>query len=438
MSRYQVDAEGALLGAVMLAPEAYWKVADVVVADDFASRDMRDLWAECARLIQRGEAADAVTLGERLPNLAQLTIDLATTTPSAANARAYAELIAKRATERRVKAAGSRIANLTGDDLLGEAQRILGACVPRMLGTVRHVADFLRGSLKGIVERAESAGDITGVATGFASLDELTGGWQRTDLIIVGARPSVGKTAFALQSALQAASEKIPVLFVSLEMSGIQLADRALSHVGHVNALHIRNPKQMQDDEWSKITVAKTKLDEYTLRVDESIGVTVEAISARTRQMNSEERLGLLVIDYLTYIQPPKAETVAEGIQHITRSLKALAKELQVPVMLLSQLNREGDDEPTLRHLRSSGAIEQDADVVVFLHRPDKTNMGLIKAIVAKQRNGPLGEFFLSAQMDKMRFYPCEHVPQVKPEGFSRMRSSSLGRVARPVAGTDT
>jgi len=423
MSRYQSDAEGALLGAVMLAPEAYWKVADIVVADDFASRDMRDLWTECAKLIQRGEAADAVTLGERLPNLAQLTVELATTTPSAANARAYAELVAKRATERRVKAAGSRIANLTGEDLLGEAQRILGACVPRIMGTVRHVADFLRGSLQGIIERSQSDGELTGIPTGFDKLDELTGGWQRTDLIIVGARPSVGKTAFALQSALQAASEKTPVLFVSLEMSGIQLADRALSHVGHVNALHIRNPKQMEDHEWEKITAAKKTLDEYTLRVDESIGVTVEAICARARQMDSEERLGLLVIDYLTYIQPPKAESVAEGIQHITRQLKALAKELQVPVMLLSQLNREGDDEPTLKHLRSSGAIEQDADVVIFLHRPDKANVGLIKAVVAKQRNGPLGDFFLSAQMEKMRFYPCEYQPPAKAEGFRKMEA---------------
>lgn len=421
MSRHTFDAEGALLGAVMLAPEAYWKVADVVTADDFASRDMRDLWTECARLIQRGDSADPVTLGEHLPNLAVLTVELATTTPSAANARAYAELVAKRATERRVKAAGSRIANLTGEDLLGEAQRILGACVPKIAGTIRHVADYLRGSLKGIVERAQSEGELTGIATGFEKLDELTGGWQRTDLIIVGARPSVGKTAFALQAALQAASVKTPVLFVSLEMSGIQLADRALSHVGHVNALHIRNPKQMEDHEWAKITEAKGTLDEYTLRIDDSIGVTVEAICARARQIDSEERLGLLVIDYLTYIQPPKAETVAEGIQHITRMLKGLAKELQIPVMLLSQLNRDGDEEPTLKHLRSSGAIEQDADMVIFLHRPDKSNLQLVKAVVAKQRNGPLGEFFLSAQMEKMRFYPCEYAPQEKTSGFKSM-----------------
>ena len=421
MSRFTFDAESALLGAILLAPEAYWKVADIVVADDFASRDMRDLWTEAAKLIQHGDAADAVTIGEHLPKLAQLAVELASTTPSAANVRAYAELVAKRATERRVKSAGSRIAALVGDDMLGEAQRILGACVPRAMGTVRHVADFLRGSLQGIIERSQSDGELTGLATGFEKLDELTGGWQPSDLIIVGARPSVGKTAFALQSALESAARKTPILFVSLEMSGIQLADRALSHVGHVNALHIRNPKQMEEHEWPKITQAKAELDEYTLRVDDSSGLTVEAICARARQMDSEERLGMLVIDYLTYIQPPKAETVAEGIQHITRMLKGLAKELKIPVMLLSQLNREGDDEPTLKHLRSSGAIEQDADVVVFLHRPDKSNVQLIKAIVAKQRNGPLGEFFLSAQMEKMRFYPCQYTPQDKPGGFQKM-----------------
>lgn len=423
MSRHQFDAEAAVIGAILLAPEAYWKIADLLTPDDFGSRDMRDLWTEAAKLIQKGDAADAVTIGERLPNLAMLAVELATTTPSAANARAYAELVAKRATERRVKAAGSRIANLTGEDLLGEAQRILGACVPKVAGTIRHVADFLRGSLQGMIERAQSDNELTGVATGFDELDELTGGWQRTDLIIVGARPSVGKTAFALQTALQAASVKTPVLFVSLEMSGIQLADRALAHVGHVNALHIRNPKQMEDHEWAKITEAKKTLDEYALRVDDSIGVTVEALCARARQIDAEERLGLLVIDYLTYIAPPKAETVAEGVQHITRMLKGLAKELQIPVMLLSQLNRDGDDEPTLKHLRSSGAIEQDADVVILLHRPDKANLRLVKVIVAKQRNGPLGDFFLSAQMEKMRFYPCQYTPPEKATGFRKMES---------------
>jgi replicative DNA helicase len=137
------------------------------------------------------------------------------------------------------------------------------------------------------------------------------------------------------------------------------------------------------------------------------------------------ERLGLIVIDYLTYIAPPRAESVAEGIQHITRALKGLAKELQVPVMLLSQLNREGDDEPGLKHLRSSGAIEQDADVIIFLHRPNKENRELVKAVVAKQRNGPCGDFHLAAKMDKMRFYPCEFTPPPKQERptFGKRRS---------------
>lgn len=420
------DAERALVGAVLLDPMAYWQVADMVRPEDIASSDLRELWNTTAGIIQSGGESDAVTVGDVRPNLAGLALDIASTTPSAANVRAYAGIVARRAVERRIKQAGQRIAALSGGDVLGEAQRILASCVPNTTNGPRYLREFFRESMQGLVDRAQTEGDLTGVPTGFPALDELTCGWQRSDLIIVGARPSVGKTAFALQSAIKAAESGVPVLFFSLEMSGRQLADRALSHVGHVNSLHIRDPRRMEEDEWGKITGAKPIIDGYPLIVDDSSGLNVEGISARARQWNMTERLGAIVIDYLTYIQPPKAETVAEGIQHITRALKGLAKELKVPVILLSQLNRDGDEEPTMKHLRSSGAIEQDADVIIFLHRPNKENRELVKVKVEKQRNGPCGDFYLAAKMEKMRFYPTEYEAPAKAErpSFGRRKSN--------------
>ncbi len=414
MNRPQFDPEAALVGAILLAPEAYWRVADVVSEEDFARRDLGKLWATCAQLIKRGDAADAVTIGERLPNLAILAVEVAQSTPSAANAKAYAELVAKRATERKVRAAGQRIASLTGDDLVGEAQRIISTCVPRAGAAVARLSHFTDQSMEGIIERNNSVMDMSGVPTGFEELDKLTGGWQATDLIVVAARPSVGKTAMALQTAIHAASGGTPVMFVTLEMNGKQLSDRALAHVGGINALHIRNPKEMEEWEWGALTEAKRKADAYPFYIDENANATVEAIAARVRQVDAEHRLGLVVIDYLTYIRPPKADKVADAIQEITRALKSLAKELKLPVILLSQLNREGEDAPVLKSLRDSGAIEQDADVVMFLHRPDKADRDLIKVIIGKQRNGPLGDFYLRADMARMRFCPTDYEPPRK------------------------
>lgn len=427
MSRQEFDAESAVLRCVMDDASAYWQIADLVTDDDFQQPDLRSLWRVAAELIRSGKPSDAVTVGDVRPGLAQLALDVQRNTlATVRNVRAYAGLLGRRGLERKVRHVGQRIAQLSGDDVLGEAQRMLATCSPRGGSEVGTLGHFAEQSMTALVERAERTEEMVGVPTGFDELDTLTGGWQRTDLVVLAARPSVGKTAWALQSALHAAGHGHPVMFVSLEMNGRQLSDRALSHLAGVNSLHIRDPKHLMENwEWEAMTRAKARADELPFRIDESATSTVEAIAARVRQVNAETRLGLVVIDYLTYIRPPKADNQAEAIQEITRALKSLAKELQLPVVLLAQLNRDGDGEPEMVHLRGSGAIEQDADLILFLHRPNANDRDYIKAKVAKQRNGPLGQFFLRADMSRMRFHPTiEDVPAPasRPMDFGAMR----------------
>lgn len=437
MRRNEFDAEAALVACVLRDSGCYWQVADVVALEDFQQSDLRAVWSTVVDQVRAGKPADAVTIGDVNDSLAELAIDLASRTAgTVANVRVYADLVGRRSQERRVRQAGQRIANLTGDDVLGEAQKIMATCVPRSVASVAPISKFAALSMADIVRRSAPDAVMPGVPSGYEELDALTGGWQPSDLIIVAARPSVGKTAFALQSALHAAAKATPTMFVSLEMSGKQLSDRALSHLGGVNSLHIRDSSKLEDWEWPALSDAHAKLDRYPFQIDETGYATVEAIAARVRQVNAAQRLGLVVIDYLTYIQPPKADKVADAVQIITRGLKGLAKELNLPVVLLSQLNRDGEGEPELRHLRDSGAIEQDADVVIFLHRPSADDRDLIKVKIGKQRNGPLGEFYVRADMARMRFDSTVHEPPRRSQSvdFRSMKRAGAGRADHAAA----
>lgn len=427
MSR--ATAETEVIGACLIDQSAFWKVADLIDADDFANPTNRELWIAIRDMRRAGAEADFITVGEKFPGLATAAFAIANVTASGASIRGYAEWVLKAAIERRVQAAGKRIATLRGDDALGEAQKILGACQPRAIGAVKPIREYLRESVKVMQERCDSTEVLTGVPTSLEWLDEQTAGWQRGDLIIIAARPSVGKTALALQCALHAATVGHPVFFSSLEQSGLQLAERALSHISHVPILHVLQPKRVEDYQWPKITAAGEVIQKLPLLIDETGALSVEAICARARQANADKRLGLIVIDYLTQIMPPKSEKTTDAIQIITRSLKALAKELSVPLILLSQLNREGDHEPELRHLRDSGAIEQDADVVVFLHRPDAERRDFVKLKIAKQRNGACESTYLAARMETMRFVPTDEKP-AQPQGSTRGFSTYAQRSA--------
>ncbi|MDE2471061.1 MAG: AAA family ATPase, partial [Bradyrhizobium sp.] len=231
----RLDAESAVLGAILLDPAAYWRVADLLTAADFTRDVYRSLWTALGSLARSNTPIDAITVGERAPEIATLALELVRDTPSSANAKAYAEIVAKDATTRRVRNAGERIAKLGGDDVLGEAQKLLGSCAPQTLTAIKPARDFMRESVARMQSRLEAEDVLSGIPTGLSELDERTAGWQRGDLVILAARPSVGKTALAMQWAIHAAKAGHPALFMSLEMSGSQLTDRALSHLGRVS-----------------------------------------------------------------------------------------------------------------------------------------------------------------------------------------------------------
>lgn len=390
------DAESAVIGACLLAPDAYWQIADLIGADDFSRDAYAEIWQAITDTIHAGRPVDAVTFGEHCPKHAMLAVECANATPGAANIRAYAEIVQRNAVTRRVRVSGGRIAKLAGEDALGEAQRILATCAPRAASAIKHAKEYLTTSVDLMQQRIAATEVLTGVPTSIDWLDESLSGWQRGDLIIVAARPSVGKTALAVQAAIHAAKAGTPTLFVSLEMAGHQLTDRMIAHIARVDMQAIRQPKKVTEEQWPRIGRAGEVIAGMPLLIDDTSALTVDAICARVRQADAAKRLGLVVIDYLTQITPPRAQNTNDGVQLITRQLKALAKDVRVPVILLSQLNRgAGDREPTLISLRDSGAIEQDADVVIFLHRPDESRKYLITCTVAKQRNGPIGKCFL-------------------------------------------
>ena len=411
------DAESAVVGGCLIVPDAFWQVADLLDAADFSQPALGETWQAIGELARSGSAPDFVTFGEHCPKHAALAAEVAGATPGASNIRAYAEIVQRNAVTRRVRVAGQRMAKLGGDDVLGEAQRILAACAPKMSSSVKPAKAHLAESIELMSKRCEATEILTGVPTSLDFLDETLSGWQRGDLIILAARPSVGKTALAVQASIHAAQAGHPVLFLSLEMSGNQLTDRMLAHLSGVDMQAIRQPKRITESEWLRIAKAGEIIGAAPLLIDDTSALTVDGVSACVRQADATQRLGLVVVDYLTQMTPPKAQNTNDGVQFITRGLKKLAKEVRVPVVLLSQLNRDGASAPTLLSLRDSGAIEQDADVVILLDRPDSERKMLIRCNVAKQRNGPIGDCFLHFDGAAQRFSATNERPEPRRTG---------------------
>jgi replicative DNA helicase len=421
---HSVEAEQSLLGGLMLDHRAWDQVADAVSVDDFYRADHRLIFECIAVLVERDQPPDAVTVCEHLERLGQLEaaggVDymarLVEETPSAANVRAYARIVREHAMLRQLIEIGGDIAasahsseGRSVNELVDLAEQRVFEIADRGL---RRGAGFL--SLKQILPQtidrldvlSHSDGDITGVSTGFTEMDEMTAGLQRGELIVIAGRPSMGKTTLAVNIAENAAiGQQTPVAIFSMEMSAEQLTFRMIGSIGRVNQAHLRRGK-LTDEDWSRIDSAVSMMSSAPIHIDDSAALTPTEVRARARRLKREHGLGLIVVDYLQLMQVSgTVENRATEISEISRSLKALAKELNVPVVALSQLNRSveqrADKRPVMSDLRESGAIEQDADLIVFIYReevyePDTHRKGVADIIIGKQRNGPVGEFHLT------------------------------------------
>jgi replicative DNA helicase len=437
---YSITAEQSVIGALMLDKQAWDKVADFLIEDDFYRRDHQLIYRAIKILAEKQSPLDVITLSETLEQLGWLEecgglaylATLAKETPSAANIVAYAEIVREKSVLRQLISSGSDIADLAFYPQGRQTIELIESAEQKVF----HIADQYRrkgtgfSPIKPLLAKAidriemlfQKEGHITGASTGFNDFDDLTSGMQPSDLVIVAGRPSMGKTTFAMNIAEHVAiKEQVPVAVFSMEMPGEQLAMRMISSLGRIDQHRVRTGK-LEDDEWPRMTSAINILAETKLYIDDTPAMTPTEVRARCRRLARENdgKLGLVVLDYLQLMQSPGSESRVNEISDISRSLKALAKELNVPVIALSQLNRSLEQRPNKRpimsDLRESGAIEQDADVIVFIYRDevynkDTTDKGTAEIIIAKQRNGPIGTTRLTFLGQYTRFENFIHDP---------------------------
>jgi replicative DNA helicase len=425
---HSIEAEQSVLGGLMLDNQAFDRVADLLREEDFYRYDHRLIWQQIARLIERSQPADVVTVFEALKTLGkadevgglQYLNALAQETPSAANIRRYGEIVRDRAILRNLIATSDEIASNALNPQGRDTKQILDEAESKIFRISeegsRGSAGFhpLQDLLTKVVERIDqlysqgNTGDVTGVATGFADLDKMTSGMQPGDLIIVAGRPSMGKTAFSLNIGEHVAVEEgLPVAVFSMEMGATQLAMRMVCSVGRLDQQRLRTGR-LVDDDWPRLTSAIQKMQEAQLHIDETPALNALELRARSRRLSRQcGQLGLIIVDYLQLMSSATGggENRATEISEISRGLKALAKELHCPVIALSQLNRSLEQRPNKRpvmsDLRESGAIEQDADVILFIYRDevynaDSPDKGTAEIIIGKQRNGPIGSVRLT------------------------------------------
>ena len=432
---HSVEAEQSLLGALLLDNQAFDRVADLVTADDFYRDDHRRIWRHISRLIEQTRPADVVTVLESIEGSedkdktggAAYLAALAQNTPSALNVRRYAELVRERAVQRKLAQVATEIAEAA----LSPTGKEVGQMLDEAESKIFQIAESGARKDQGLIEikpalarvfekidhlyHRDNASDVTGVPTGYVKLDQMTSGLQQGDLIVVAGRPSMGKTALALNMAEYVAVDNgLPVAVFSMEMSSSQVATRMLGSIARVDQHKMRTGK-LNDEEWGRLSDAMGKLHETPIYVDEGGALTALEVRARARRLKRQfSKLGLIVIDYLQLMAASnQGENRATEISEISRSLKAMAKELDVPVIALSQLNRALEQRPNKRpqmaDLRESGAIEQDADVILAIYRdevynPDSPDKGKAEVNILKQRNGPIGTVMLTFLGQYTRF----------------------------------
>ena len=437
---HSIEAEQSILGGLMLDNSKWDVVGDRVIEEDFYRQNHKLIFRVISKLATNGAALDVVTVAEELEGVGELENAggmaylglLVEKTPSAANVRAYASIVHERAVLRSLISVSGDISDSafnpkgrTTADLLDEAERRVFQIAESRAGQdggPQSINPILTKTLERIDLLFNSTETITGVTTGFTDLDEMTSGLQPSDLVIVAARPSMGKTAFAMnlvESVLIKADK--PVLVFSMEMPADSLLMRMISSLGMINQTRVRSGK-LEEDDWPRLTSAVSMLKDRPLYIDDTAGLSPTEVRSRARRIAREIKtdFGMIMIDYLQLMQiPGSKEGRTAEISEISRSLKALAKELNCPVVALSQLNRSleqrTDKRPMNSDLRESGAIEQDADVIMFIYRDeyyneDSPDKGLAEIIIGKQRNGPIGKIKLSFQGQYTKFNDLSHV----------------------------
>ncbi|MFT7288492.1 MAG: replicative DNA helicase [Halieaceae bacterium] len=427
-----IEAERAVLGGLMISKDAWDGVAELVSSDDFYRPDHRLIYRQIRNLAEANEPVDVVTLADQLELGGELEaagghsylLELAQNTPSASNIRAYAQVVQERSALRRLIEAAQDIADSgfhpqgrNSGELIDEAERLIMQISEQgpKAGGPRDVGTLLEETVDRIEELCNSGGDITGLSTGYADLDGFTSGLQKSDLIIVAGRPSMGKTAFAMNLVEHAVlGQSDPVLVFSMEMPAEQLMMRMLSSLGRIDQTLVRTGRLDQPG-WDTLSQAVAKLRNTSLLIDDTPALTPTEVRSRARRVKREHgALAMIMIDYLQLMQVAgSSDGRTAEISEISRSLKAIAKEFRCPVVALSQLNRSLEQRPNKRpqnsDLRESGAIEQDADVIMFIYRdeiynPDSPDKGVAEIILGKQRNGPIGTCRLAFFGEYTRF----------------------------------
>ena len=426
-----------MIGGLLLSNDSLDKVADIISANDFYQYAHRLIFEHAIKIINAGKPADIITVAESLDISAELTsvgglvylANLVQNTPSAANIRRYAEIVRERFLMRQLIEVSSGITESAYNPQGRDVKNLLDDAEAKILNIAesghRSNQGFLgvQQILPGVINRIddlyqrENQSGVTGISTGFEDLDQFTSGFQPGDLIIVAGRPSMGKTAFSINIAENIALQnKLPIAIFSMEMGASQLVTRMLGSIGKLDQQRMRNGS-LEDDDWFRLTSAVGKLNDAPVYIDEGAGLTSFDVRARARRLQRQVgQLGLIVIDYIQLmsgISDKANENRATEISEISRSLKSLAKELNVPVVALSQLNRSveqrQDKRPVMSDLRESGAIEQDADLILFIYRDevynkDSEQKGTAEIIISKQRNGPIGSVRLTFLGEHTRF----------------------------------
>ncbi|MCU7799859.1 MAG: replicative DNA helicase [gamma proteobacterium symbiont of Lucinoma myriamae] len=416
---HSTDAEQSILGGLLINNESWDHIASIVNEDDFYRRDHRLIFQAIRKQIEEGKPCDVVTLSERLES--HNTLDdagglaylgsLVNNTPSASNIRAYSDIVRERSVLRQLIQIGNEIAdsafNTEGrksDDILEAAEKTVFEIADKGANAgndFKGMTELLKKTVDRIDELYQNGGTFTGIPTGFTDFDGMTSGLQPADLVIVAGRPSMGKTTFAMNLAENAAIEAgVGVAVFSMEMPAESLTLRMLSSLGRINQTKVRSG-QLDEDDWPRLTSAVSILNEAKLFIDDTPALSPTEMRARVRRLKRKHNIGLIVVDYLQLMQVKGgSENRVNEISEISRGLKALAKEINVPVVALSQLNRGLEQRPNKRpvmsDLRESGAIEQDADLIVFIYRDevyneDSQDKGTAEIIIGKHRNGPLG-----------------------------------------------